>query len=151
MTTSKEVHYKRSRFATRLFSDRLYAAGHCWLGKREDGVWRIGFTKFATRMLGDIVEIGFEAKSGEAVKTGQIVGWVEGFKAVTDIFCPLSGSFEGCNPKLDEDITALTNKPYLTGWLFDVRGTPGNDCLDVTGYVNILDTTIDKMLGQRHD
>ena len=149
--TSKEVHYKRSRFDTRLLSDRLYTAGHCWLGKREDGVWRIGFTKFATRMLGEIVEIGFEAKSGEAVETGQIVGWVEGFKAVTDIFSPLSGSFEGCNQKLDEDITVLTNNPYLAGWLFDVRGTPGNDCLDVKGYVNILDATIDKMLGQRHD
>ncbi len=102
-------------------------------------------------MLGEIVEIGFEAKSGEAVETGQIVGWVEGFKAVTDIFSPLSGSFEGCNQKLDEDITVLTNNPYLAGWLFDVRGTPGNDCLDVKGYVNILDATIDKMLGQRHD
>ena len=102
-------------------------------------------------MLGDIVEVGFEAKSGEAVKTGQIVGWVEGFKAVTDIFSPLPGNFEGYNPKLDEDITVLTNKPYLAGWLFEIKGTPGDDCLDVKGYVNILDTTIDKMLGQRHD
>ena len=149
--TSEEVHYKRSRFSTRLFSDRLYTAGHCWLEERENGVWRIGFTKFATRMLGDIVEVGFETKSGDAVKTGQIVGWVEGFKAVTDIFSPISGNFEGCNPKLDEDITVLTQKPYLAGWLFEIHGTPGNDCLDVKGYVNILDTTIDKMLGQRHD
>ena len=101
-------------------------------------------------MLGDIVELGFETEPGATVETGQVIGWMEGFKAVTDMFSPISGRFEGANPALDEQVTLLTSDPYGKGWLFTVRGQPGDECMDVHGYVSLLDTTIDKMLGQRH-
>ena len=113
-------------------------------------LWRIGFTKFAVRMLGEIVELGFEVEPGTDVATGQVVGWLEGFKAVTDIFSPLAGRFEGVNPEVDAAVQLVTRDPHERGWLFQVRGHPGDDCLDVHGYVSLLDTTIDKMLGQRH-
>lgn len=148
--TADTVYYKRSRFSTRLLGNRLYTAGHSWLEQEEDGLWRIGFTKFAVRMLGDIVELGFETEPGATVETGQVIGWMEGFKAVTDMFSPISGRFEGANPALDERVTLLTSDPYGKGWLFTVRGQPGDECMDVHGYVSLLDTTIDKMLGQRH-
>jgi hypothetical protein len=41
--------------------------------------------------------------------------------------------------------------PAGRGWLFSLRGTPGKDCLDAQGYIAVLDATIDKMLGQRHE
>lgn len=145
-----EIPYNRSRFSTRLIEDRLYTAGHSWL-EREDGeVWRVGFTKFAVRMLGEIVELGFETEPGAAVETGQVIGWLEGFKAVTDMYSPLAGRFEGFNPAVDAEAALLSRDPYRKGWLFRVRGQPGDDCLDVHGYVTLLDTTIDKMLGRRH-
>lgn len=146
-----EIPYNRSRFSTRLLEDRLYTAGHSWLEQEDDEVWRVGFTKFAVRMLGEIVELGFEAEPGSTVETGQVVGWLEGFKAVTDMYSPLAGRFEGFNPAVDEQAALLSNDPYRRGWLFRVRGRPGDDCLDVHGYVALLDTTIDKMLGRRHD
>jgi len=148
-----EISYKRSRFSTRLLEHRLYTAGHSWLEREPDtdDLWRVGFTKFAVRMLGDIVELGFETSPGAAVETGDVVGWLEGFKAVTDIFSPLGGQFEGFNPAVDEEATMLSRDPYGKGWLFRVRGQPGNDCLDVHGYVSLLDTTIDKMLGARRE
>ena len=149
--TAAEVHYSRSRFSTRLLEARLYTAGHSWLEREHEDLWRIGFTKFAVRMLGDIVELGIEMTPGSAVETGQVIGWLEGFKAVTDIFSPLSGRFEGSNPVLEEKITLLSTAPYTKGWLFKVRGQPGPECLDVHGYVSLLDTTIDKMLGTRHE
>ena len=149
--TSGEVHYRRSRFNTRLLENRLYTAGHSWLEEEEGGLWRIGFTKFAVRMLGEIVELGFETEPGSTVETGQVIGWLEGFKAVTDMFSPLSGRFEGFNPAVDEDARLLSTDPYRRGWLFKVRGQPDTDCLDVHEYVSLLDTTIDKMLGRRHE
>ncbi len=149
--TSGKVHYKRSRFSTRLLEDRLYTAGHSWLEREEGDLWRVGFTKFATRMLGEIVELGFEMNPGSPVETGQVIGWLEGFKAVTDIFSPLSGRFEGYNPALDKNITLLTTEPYTRGWLFKVQGQPDTESLDVHGYVSLLDTTIDKMLGRRRE
>ncbi|MEE2638715.1 MAG: glycine cleavage system protein H [Acidobacteriota bacterium] len=148
-----EISYKRSRFSTRLLEHRLYTAGHSWMEREADtdDLWRVGFTKFAVRMLGDIVELGFETTPGAAVETGDVVGWLEGFKAVTDIFSPLGGRFEGFNPAVDEEATVLSRDPYGQGWLFRVRGQPGDDCLDVHGYVSLLDMTIDKMLGARSE
>ena len=148
---SEEIHYKRSRFSTRLQTDRSYTAGHHWLRREEDDLWRIGFTKFAVRMLGEAVELGFEVEPGAPVETGQPVGWIEGFKAITDLYSPLTGRFEKSNPDLDKEIKLVQTDPYGRGWLYAVRGTPGQGCLDVQGYVSVLDATIDKMLGQRHD
>ena len=145
-----EIPYNRSRFSTRLLENRLYTAGHSWLEREDEEVWRVGFTKFAVRMLGEIVELGFETEPGATVETGQVIGWLEGFKAVTDMYSPLAGRFEGFNPAVDEEAALLSRDPYRRGWLFRVRGQPGGDCLDVHGYVTLLDTTIDKMLGRRH-
>ncbi len=146
-----EIPYNRSRFSTRLLEDRLYTAGHSWLEREDEEVWRVGFTKFAVRMLGEIGERGFETEPGATVETGQVIGWLEGFKAVTDMYSPLGGRFEGFNPAVDEQAALLSNDPYRRGWLFRVRGQPGDDCLDVHGYIALLDTTIDKMLGRRHE
>ena len=148
--TPAEIPYNRSRFSTRLLEDRLYTAGHSWLEREDEGLWRVGFTKFAVRMLGEIVELGFETEPGATVETGQVIGWLEGFKAVTDMYSPLGGRFEGFNPAVDEEAALLSRDPYRRGWLFRVRGEPDDDCLDVHGYIALLDMTIDKMLGRRH-
>jgi len=148
---AEEFHYKRSRFATRLFSDRLYTAGHSWLRREEGDLWRVGFTKFAVRMLGEAVEMAFEVPPGSDVKTGQPIGWIEGFKAVTDLYAPFAGVFVEGNPALSKEIELIQSDPAGRGWLYSLKGTPGKDCLDAQGYVAVLDATIDKMLGKRHE
>lgn len=142
----KFVHYKRSRFSSRLPADRLYTPSHFWLHEVESGLWRVGFTKFATRMLGDFVEHGFEPKVGDPVTVGQTIGWVEGFKALTDLYCVADGQFAGANPALDQDVTLADTDPYNAGWLYSVRGAPDPGAIDVHGYMAMLDLTIDKML-----
>ena len=145
---SDDLRYKRSRFSARLPMDRRYAPSHFWLLEYEPGVWRVGFTKFALRMLGEAVEFEFEAGEGSEVETGQVVGWIEGFKAVTDVFCPMNGTFAGSNPALDEDLQLMHSSPYEKGWLFAVRGIPDAACLDAGGYSELLDATIDRMQGK---
>lgn len=145
-----EISYQRARFATRLPTDRRYTAGHYWLRLRagEEGtVWEVGLTKFATRMLGDLVEYEFEVKPGALVKVGQTLGWIEAFKAVTDIIGVMEGEFVGGNPELESNIDAVMQDPYGKGWLYAVRGQPDAQSVDAVGYVNILDSTIDKMRG----
>ena len=84
MAQDKVVSYKRSRFSTRLPIDRLYAPSHFWMAEKEPDIRQIGFTKFATRMLGDFVELEFEVKPGDHVEIGQQIGSVEGFKRSSD-------------------------------------------------------------------
>jgi len=148
--SSGVVAYKRSRFSTRLPEGRLYTASHYWLLGEPDGVWRVGFTKFAARMLGDLVEYEFTPAQGMRIEVGQKIGWVEGFKAVSDLYCVAEGEFLGPNPELASDITLADHDPYHRGWLYRIRGTPDPKASDVQGYIAVLDATIDKMIEHRH-
>ena len=129
----------------------MYTAGHCWLDREEADLWRVGLTRFATRILGTVVEVDFETRPGSPIEIGQVVGWLEGLKAATDVYAVISGRFEGVNPDLAREIETIDADPYGRGWLYRVRGNPGDDCLDVHGYVSFLDATIDRILCRRHD
>jgi glycine cleavage system H protein len=145
------VAYKRSRFSTRLPVQYRYTASHYWLHESEPGLWRVGLTKFATRMLGEMVEFDFKVQPGARIDVGQVIGWTEGFKAMSDVYSVASGEFVGVNPALAAAITLIDHEPYGEGWLYEVSGQPDPANTDVNGYVAVLDTTIDTMLRSRHD
>jgi len=147
--TEKPLLFKRSHFATRLPVDCIFSPSHFWAREEEDGTWRVGFTKFATRMLGDMVDHDFEAKPGMAIEPGQILGWVEGFKAISDVYGFCLGEFISVNPALQKNITLINKKPYADGWLYEMTGKLDDKCVDVHGYAAILNQTIDKMLEQQ--
>lgn len=142
----KTLHYKRSHFVTQLPVDYLYSPSHCWIARPEGELRRVGFTKFAVRMLGEMVDHGFEIEPGAPVQAGQVLGWIEGFKAISDLFCVAEGTFAGANPLLREKINVVNKDPYGAGWLYVVKGKPDAKCVDVHGYRAILDKTIDKIL-----
>ena len=145
------IFYKRARFKTSLPVKRLYVASHFWMEEQGvTGIWRVGFTKFASRMLGDLVEHDFEVKPGEAIEVGQVIGWIEGFKATSDLYSCLKGKFDGGNPALRENLDLLRADPYRRGWLFEAKGNPDEDAVDVHGYAEILNLAIDKVLEQEH-
>ena len=144
------LYYRRSRFTTHLPRDRRYSPAHYWLLEESRGVWRIGFTKFATRMLGDIVEFDFSIDVGTNISVGNEIGTIEGLKAVSTVFAAGSGVFLGEGLRLRQDVTLAESDPYGDGWLYRLEGSPAPDAVDVAGYVAILDATIDRMLANRH-
>jgi len=138
--------YKRATFVTHLPADSLYSPSHFWLREIDPGRWRVGFTKFATRMLGEIVEVQWEKGDGTPVKSGEIIGSIEGFKAISDIYCVGDGTFAGGNAALRQDIELVSREPYDGGWLYEIQGQPDAKCIDLVGYRALLDTTIDRIL-----
>ena len=142
----KSLHYKRARFVTQLPVDYFYSPSHFWIARQEGKTWRVGLTRFATRMLGDMVDHGFSVEPNAPVSSGQIIGWVEGFKAISDLFCIADGQFAGGNPALKEKIALLNKDPYGAGWLYAVEGKPDAKCFDVEEYTKVLDKTIDRIL-----
>lgn len=141
------LFYQKSRFSTRLPEDRLYTASHFWILPLEDDLHQVGFTKFATRMLGELVEAGFEVKQGEAIQVGDTIGWIECLKAASDIFSVMDGQFDRMNPDLETSPESLHKKPYKS-WLFTARGTPEETAMSAEGYAKTLDEIIDRMLGE---
>src|SRR5690242_7651717 len=147
MTPAPEtLFFKKSRFATRLPVHYRYWRSHFWAEKREGKRLRLGFTQFATRMLGEIVDYNFETPVKAAVKAGQVLGWVEGFKAVSDVICFGPGFFVAANAALEQDSELISRAPYAEGWLYEMDGELDEQSLNVQGYVDHLNVTIDMLL-----
>jgi glycine cleavage system H protein len=144
------VRYKHARFSARFPAGYRYSRSHYWMAPVDDALslWRVGFTKFATRMLGELVDAEFTPGPGDPVSPGQEIGTVEGFKAASDLYCVMDGTFAGGNPALQIDACIVRSDPYLAGWLYSVRGSPEPASLDVHGYVKLLDATITRMQAQ---
>jgi glycine cleavage system H protein len=100
-------------------------------------------------MLGDFVECEFQVGPDEHVTLGQTIGWVEGFKAIADIFCVVDGTFVGFNSELNTKPELIDKDAYDRGWLFQVRGKPDPTCVDCAGYIELLDRAVDRILSQQ--
>ena len=139
------LRYRRCRFVAALPLDYLYSPSHFWIARQADGTWRVGMTKFATRLLGETVEMGFSIGIGSTVAQGQVLGWVEGFKSVSDLCAVVQGTFLGGNPGLGTDISQINKDPHGAGWLYAAAGEPDAGCLPAKGYARILDAAIDRL------
>jgi glycine cleavage system H protein len=144
---SSTLFYKRATFVAHLPVGHRYTASHAWLcpSPQAPETWNVGLTKFALRMLGELVEIRLEAVPEQFVATGEIVGNIEGFKAVSDLYCVVEGRFLGGNPQLDEGLEVLTRHVH-EAWMYRVAGRPDPKSLTVTEYAALLDATIDRIL-----
>lgn len=157
------IRFRHARFSARFPVAYRYAPSHFWLNPVDDsamigvdgrctpGRWRVGFTKFATRMLGELVEMTLDVAAGARVGAGQRLGAVEGFKAVSDLFCVAEGIFVSANPALTAEACLTHSDPYVGGWLYEVEGVPASDSLDVHGYIALLTETIDRLQASRYD
>jgi glycine cleavage system H protein len=99
--------------------DLLYTEEHEWL-RVEDGIATVGITWHAQDALGDIVfvelpEVGAELSAGDAS------GELESVKAVSDVYCPITGEILEVNEALDGAEDTLNSDPYIAGWLFKIR------------------------------
>ena len=151
------VRFRHAHFTARFPVAHRYAPSHFWMTRvdgatDDDGaaVWRVGMTRFATRMLGELVEMVLEVGPGATIVAGQHLGTVEGFKAVSDLFSVVEGEFLGPNPLLSTESCLTHSDPHGSGWLYEVRGRPAAGDLDVHGYVELLAGTIDRLQASRY-
>ena len=154
------VLYKRATFVTHLPVEHLFTPSHNWLSRvrtrgsaslPEPELWRVGYTKFALRMLGEIVDVQVEKQPGDEIAPGDIVGNIEGFKALSDVYSVGRGKFVRANPDLARSLERLAEKPYDEGWIYEFEGAPDERATDMNGYRNLLDATIDRMLQKEQE
>ena len=160
------VRFRHAHFSARFPVDCLYTPSHFWM-RPADGrpiddaetldargdtprLWHVGFTKFATRMLGELVEMVLEVKPGQTVAGGERLGTVEGFKAVSELFCVVDGTLQSANPALTAEACLTHSDPYGAGWLYAVQGRPTSGHLDVHGYIALLTATINQLQASRY-
>ncbi len=98
-------------------ADLLYTPEHEWVRRTKDPkVVEVGITDFAQGELGDIVFLDLPKPGASFTKMGTF-GTVEAVKAVSELFCPLSGTIAEVNGALEGDPGLVNREPYGAGWM----------------------------------
>lgn len=101
-------------------SELFYTKDHEWVRLESDGTATVGITEFAQNALGDIVFVELPAV-GEQFAAGKQAATVESVKAVSEVFCPVSGMVSAVNEKLESEPELLNKDPYGE-WMFKLGG-----------------------------
>lgn len=95
-----------------------YSASHEWVRTTDKGTVLIGITDYAQHELGDLVFINLPDR-GDAVTAGEIFCDVESVKAVSDVYCPVSGVICEVNDELLDQPQLINADPY-GAWIIEV-------------------------------
>ena len=101
--------------------ENLYSKDHEWI-LVQNTVGTIGITDFAQHELGDVVYVDLPAV-GDTFEAGDPFGSVESVKAVSEVFCPISGEVVEVNSKLEESPELINQSPHEKAWMIKVRIT----------------------------
>lgn len=103
--------------------DLLYTEEHEYLKKTDEaGVFQVGITDYAQGELGDVVYVELPSP-GEKFTRMDVFGTVEAVKAVSDLYCPISGEIVEVNASLTDDPARVNSDPYGAGWMLKIRVT----------------------------
>jgi glycine cleavage system H protein len=96
-----------------------YTKEHEWVLVEGD-TGTIGITNHAQDELGDIVYVDLP-KVGTAIEQGKSLGSVESVKAVSDVYCPVSGEVTEINASLTDKPELLNSDPHGAAWLIKLK------------------------------
>ena len=118
--------------------DLKYTEEHEWLLIEEDIV-TVGITDFAQDALGDVVFVELPDE-GTAVEAGKSFGVVESVKAVSDLYCPVSGEVVEVNASLAEAPESVNQRPH-DAWIITVKLSDASELAalhDAAGYAAMI-------------
>ena len=96
-----------------------YSKDHEWISD-EGGIGTIGITDYAQKELGDVVYVDLP-EVGDTFEANEPFGSVESVKAVSEVFCPVSGEVVEVNKKLEETPELINESPHQKAWMIKVR------------------------------
>lgn len=102
-------------------SDLRYTAEHEYLKATDQpDVFIVGITDYAQGELGDVVYVELPG-AGDEFQGMDSFGTIEAVKAVSDLYCPLTGEIAEVNDALDGDPSVVNSDPYGAGWMIKLK------------------------------
>ncbi|MEF9946330.1 MAG: glycine cleavage system protein GcvH [Lachnospiraceae bacterium] len=96
----------------------VYTKSHEWVKELEDNTVVIGLTDFAQSELGELVFVNLP-EVGDETTAEESFADVESVKAVSDVFCPVSGEVIEVNEELLDAPELINEHPY-DAWLVKI-------------------------------
>lgn len=95
-----------------------YTREHEWISVNGN-IGTVGITDYAQNSLGDIVYVDMP-KIGDTIDANATFGSVESVKAVSDLFCPVSGTVTEVNELLKTEPDKINAAPHET-WIIKLE------------------------------
>ncbi len=86
----------------------------------EAAIVQVGITDYAQGELGDVVYVDLP-KLGTKFSRMDVFGTIEAVKAVSELFCPVTGEVVEINEALEKDPALINRDPYGEGWMIKLR------------------------------
>ena len=99
-------------------ADLKYSMDHEWISVTDE-IGRVGITDYAQQQLGDVVYVELP-DVGRKFKQGEQFGSIESVKAVSDLYCPVSGEVVEINTDLSEVPESVNRQAHET-WLIAIK------------------------------
>jgi glycine cleavage system H protein len=99
--------------------ENLYTKDHEWVNVQGD-LATVGITEYAQGELGDVVYVDLP-EVGDIFEASDPFGSVESVKAVSEVFCPLSGEIVEVNSKLEQTPELVNQSPHQKAWMIRLR------------------------------
>jgi glycine cleavage system H protein len=101
--------------------DLRYSKEHEWI-KIDGDQGTIGITDYAQQQLGDVVYVELP-DVGAAFSADEVFGSIESVKAVSELFCPVSGEVLEVNQETADSPELVNKDPHGKAWLVVIRVT----------------------------
>lgn len=101
--------------------DNRYAKSHEYV-HLEGNIATIGITDYAQKELGDVVFVELP-QVGSLLDATDELGSIESVKAVSELFCPVSGEVIEVNEALADNPALVNTDPFGDGWMIRVRAS----------------------------
>ncbi|MBR5486148.1 MAG: glycine cleavage system protein GcvH [Oscillospiraceae bacterium] len=96
----------------------MYTKDHEWVKFIDDTTVVMGITDYAQHALGDLVFVNLP-EVGDGCTAGEPVADVESVKAVSDVFCPVTGTVSKINEELLDAPEKINEDPYAA-WMCEI-------------------------------
>ena len=102
-------------------ADLHYTEEHEYVKLTDDAeVVQVGITDYAQGELGDVVYVDLPEVGAKFSRMDEF-GTIEAVKAVSQLFCPLTGEVTETNDALEGDPSLVNKDPYGDGWMIKLR------------------------------
>jgi glycine cleavage system H protein len=101
--------------------DYLYTKDHEWILIQGNKA-TVGITEYAQKELGDVVYVDLP-EVGDRFEANEPFGSVESVKAVSEVFCPVSGEVVEVNSKLEDTPEMVNESPHQKAWMIKIELT----------------------------
>ena len=111
----------------------LYTEEHEYVNKKDaDDVVEIGITDYAQGELGDVVYVDLPTV-GKKFGKMEPFGTIEAVKAVSELYCPVTGEVVEVNAALEADPALVNKDPYGAGWMIRLKVKTSADLKELLG------------------